>query len=404
MSTLTAYRALVQHTSVGYLIANFIARLPLAMSQIGVLLLVSGLTGSYGAGGACAGALAIANGAGSPWWGAMADRHGQRPILLVQTLGASAAFVVLLLVAHSPLPWAATAVASAFAGFLTPQVGPMSRVRWRPLTAGLDQQETLVGAAFSAEGAADEASFVLGPTLVGVAVALASPTLALASAAAMLAVFAPVFALHPSATPGHPRDAAQHADAGRLLSLPVVLICGSQFVIGMVFGSVQTGTSSLATATGHPEWTGYLHALLGVGGVVAGLAVPLLPARFTLASRLRVFAVTLLALALPLLLVDSVSALVWVLLPLGLSVAPYMITTFTVGERITPVWRTGTVMMLLAAATTLGYATGASLAGQLADLAGHQPAYAVTVTAGVVAVLISGLGHGALRRAEDAAA
>ncbi len=399
MSAIAAYRSLLRLSGLPYLTANFLARLPLAMSQIGVLLLVSDLTGSYGAGGACAGALAVASGLGAPLWGALADRRGQRPVLLVQSLGAAASYVLLLVVAHSGATWGLTAAASALTGFLIPQVGPMSRVRWRPLTESQPYQERLVGTAFSAEGAADEATFVLGPTLVGLAVAVLNPTAALATAAVLLAIFGTLFAIHPSATPGHSVVRAQVADAGRLLSVPLILLCASQLVIGTVFGSVQTGTSVLATAAGQPELTGFMHALLGVGSVVAGLAVAALPARFALESRLRVFSLALLLLAAPLLLVDSLGVLVLVLVPLGFSVAPYMITTFSIGERITPVWRTGTAMTLIAAATTLGYALGSSVAGQLADHGGHQPAYAVTVAACVVGVLLSWAGGARLRRA-----
>jgi MFS family permease len=66
-----------------------------------------------------------------------------------------------------------------------------------------------------------------------------------------------------------------------------------------------------------------------------------------------------------------------------------MITTFTLAERVTPASRTGAAMTVLAAATGLGYAVGAALAGRLADWGGHTPAYAVTVGAGVAAVLMS---------------
>jgi predicted MFS family arabinose efflux permease len=79
-----------------------------------------------------------------------------------------------------------------------------------------------------------------------------------------------------------------------------------------------------------------------------------------------------------------------------------MITTFTIGERITPPSRTGAAMTLLAAATGLGYALGAAVAGRLADWGGHTPAYAVTVVAGLVAVTVTLAGRPVLRRASRA--
>ena len=105
-------------------------------------------------------------------------------------------------------------------------------------------------------------------------------------------------------------------------------------------------------------------------------------------------------LGVPLLLVGSLGTLAPVLLVLGVSIAPYMITTFTLGERITPASRTGAAMTLLAAATGLGYAVGAAVAGRLADWGGHTPAFAVTLAAGVLAVVISTSTRSLLRRAQ----
>jgi Major Facilitator Superfamily. len=247
----------------------------------------------------------------------------------------------------------------------------------------------LVETAFSYEGAADEASFVLGPALVGLGVSLANPTVALGVAAAILAAFGTWFALHDTARLTHSVTGHGPASGERLLTAALVVLCVSQFVIGTVFGSVQTGTSVLATDAGEAGLTGYLQALLGVGSVVAGLGMAALPPSWPLPNRLRWFALSLLVLAAPLLLVSSIPTLVPVLLALGVSIAPYMITTFTLGERITPPSRTGAAMTLLAAATGLGYAVGAAVAGRLADWGGHTPAYAVTVAAGALAVAIS---------------
>jgi len=400
VSPIDSYRRLFGLTGATYIVVAFLARLPLAMAQLGTLLLVAGATGSYGAGGFCAGALAVANALGAPFWGARADRLGQRRVVALQSLAGAAAVVGVLVVVGSGLPWGVAAVTSAAAGLLLPQVGPLARVRWRPITATTGKhQSRLVDTAFSYEGAADEASFVLGPAIVGLGVSVASPTAALAFAAATLAVFGTWFALHETAEVTHRTTARTDAATGRLLTPALVVLGLAQLLIGSVFGSVQTGTSVLATAAGSPGLTGYLHALLGVGSVVAGLAVAMLPPSIGLPRRLRWFALGLLALSAPLLLVGSLGGLVPVLLVLGFTVAPYMITTFTLAERVTPPARTGAAMTALAAATGLGYALGAGVAGRLADWGGHTPAYAVTVVAGALALVLAVSAHRVLTRA-----
>ena len=53
------------------------------MLTVGALTLVTSATGSYALGGTAAGAVGIGSAIGAPVFGALADRHGQRPVLLV---------------------------------------------------------------------------------------------------------------------------------------------------------------------------------------------------------------------------------------------------------------------------------------------------------------------------------
>lgn len=396
MSALVAYRQLFSYAGLSYVVFAFFGRLPLAMSQIGTLLLVQDATGSYGIGGFCAGALAVANAVGAPFFGSLADRIGQRPVALVQSLAGAVGFTAIVVLAWIEVPWPWIAVMAAVAGLAAPQVGPLARVRWRPMTADAPNQGRLVSTAFSYEGAADEATFVLGPALVGLAVALVSPGFAMLLAAAVLGIFGTAFALHRSAELVGRRPAG-HSASGRLLTAGLVVLAVAQLTIGIIFGSVQTGNSVVANDAGQPGMTGLLHALLGVGSVVAGVAMATIPERFPLLRRMLVFAAALLVLSVPLLWVGSLGWLVVVLIVLGFAVAPFMITNFSIGERITDPSRTGAAMTLLAAATGAGYAVGAAIAGRLADSGGATPAFAVTVTAGALAVLVSLLAGRTLR-------
>lgn len=382
------YRTLFAITGLPYVVIAFIARLPLAMSQLGTLLLVAGTTGSYGEGGACAGALAIANAAGSPIGGALADRFGQRPVVFVQSACGAIGLASIVLVTHGGAEWPAIAAVAAATGLVLPQIGPLARVRWSPLIVRAGANNRLVGTAFSYEGAADEASFVLGPALVGILGTIGRPSLALITAAILLGVFGVAYAVHPTHV-ATPRQSALPVGRGRLVTPALLVLMTAQFVIGTVFGSVQQGTTVLATAAGHASVAGLFHALLGAGSVVAGIGMAALPDRIPLLRRWRTASAALLVLSAPLLVVHSLAALAPTLLVLGCCIAPYMITTFTLGERVTPAPRLGAAMTLLAATTGLGYATGAAVAGRLADWNGETPAFAVSVSAGLLAVLLA---------------
>ncbi|WP_092623894.1 MFS transporter [Jiangella sp. DSM 45060] len=390
MSPLASYRRLLSLAGLGYVVVAFLGRLPLAMSQMGTLLLVSDATGRYAAGGLAAGALAVANAVGAPLAGGIADRVGQRPVVLAQSLTAGVALAALVAAVQSDASVAVLVAAAAVAGFTMPQVGPLARVRWRPITHRTGAaQPRLVDAAFSYEGAADEASFVLGPALVGLGAVALSPSGALLAAAALLVVFGSWFALHPTARLTHALRASAAAHGTAFVTAAFLTLCLAQLLIGVIFGATQTGTTALATAAGTPGMAGLVHSLLGVGSVLAGLATAALPSRFGYDKRILVFAAGLVVLSAPLLLAGSLAALVPVVLVLGLAVAPYMISVFAAAERTVPAARVGAAMTLLAGATGIGYAVGSGVAGRLADLGGHRPAFAVTVTAAALAVLLA---------------
>lgn len=398
MSPLASYRRLFALTGPLYVLVAFVGRLPLAMSQMGTLLLVASTTGSYGLGGAAAGALAVANAVGAPLFGAVADRTGQRVVVLVQSLAGGVGLVGIVLLAQARVAPAAVIAVAALTGFAMPQVGPLARVRWRPITRGQGaRQPRLMETAFSYEGAADEASFVLGPALLGVLVVVADARMGLLVAAVALLVFGVAFALHPTARLTGRRGSAAHGH-GRLLTATFGVLLLAQLLIGTLFGSIQTGTTALTTAAGVPGVAGLVHATLGVGSVLAGLAVAALPESFGYHRRVLVTALGLLVLSAPLLVVGSVPALFGVVLALGFAVAPYMISVFVLGERTAPASRVGAAMTLLASATGLGYALGSAVAGRVADASGYHGAFVVTVWATAVAAALAVAAQPVLRR------
>ncbi len=363
------------------------------MSQMGTLLLVSGATDSYGLGGAAAGALAVTNAVAAPFFGSLADRFGQRFVVLGQSLVGAAGLVGLVGVVDSGARGPVIVATAALAGLAIPQVGPLARVRWRPALAGEspDRQRRLVDAAFSYEGATDEISFVAGPALIGLLAVLVSPSGALLTAAGLLAAFGSGFALHRTAALTNP-DPSVVRSTGRVLTGIVLVLASAQFLIGMLFGGTQTGSTVLATAEGQPGIAGLIHATLGVGSAIAGFAIAALPERIGYPTRLTVAATGLVVLSAPLLLVDSIGALLVVIGLLGFAVAPYMISTFAMAGSLVSPDRIGLVMTLLAGATGIGYAVGSATAGRLADhvgAGGHTAAFAVTVTATVLALLVA---------------
>ena len=72
--------------AVAFSLAGFVARLPMSMTGIGIVLLVSLTTGSFGQAGLLIAAAALAGAAVAPLWGRATDRVGQARVLLVTVL------------------------------------------------------------------------------------------------------------------------------------------------------------------------------------------------------------------------------------------------------------------------------------------------------------------------------
>lgn len=87
-----------------FLLPGFAARQPFAMLTLSIVLLVQHTTGSYGAAGATAAVTGISMALFAPFGGRLADRYGQRAVLLpgvlVHALAASG--LTALALAHAP--------------------------------------------------------------------------------------------------------------------------------------------------------------------------------------------------------------------------------------------------------------------------------------------------------------
>ncbi len=389
------YARLPQLAGRAFLPVAFLARLPFSMLTIGTLLLVTSTTSSVALGGLASAATALGTALGGPTQGALADRVGQRRVLLVAVPVATLAVLALVVAASTPASTVAVLGAAAAAGASVPQVGPLARVRWLRLAA--DEPRT-VDAAMGYESTADEVSFVLGPALVGVLASAGSPQVAVLVAAGGIAVFGTAFALHPTSRATAPRPAAAAVpDAeptpGGLASLvrreTVVLV--GMLAMGLLFGSTQAALTALTRDAGVPGSAGLVYAVMGVGSAVTALSVVALPGRWGLRSRWITFAAGLVVGTLALALAaasGSLAAVVAAVAATGLFVGPVMVTVFTVAGDRAPAGRTASAMTLVASANVVGVALGAAGGGAVADGLVAPAAFALPVLAAVLLVVV----------------
>ncbi len=425
----------------GFLPIALFARLPLAMLTVGALTLATAVSHSYAIGGLAAGAVGIGSAVGAPVLGSLADRVGQRIVLLVAAAVNTLAVVALILAAYltpgfgTPADGAAVVITALLSGASCPQVGPMARVRWMALTTreltakepggtggepgtgrapgSVATRRAELDTALSYEGTADEFTFVLGPALVGLLASIFVPWLPLALAAVLTATLVPAFAVHPShlAVVAARRKAeagvGQHPEkkpgvrAGALAWLKVMVAVLAMVCMGTFFGSLQNALSAFSAQFATAEIAGLMYAAMGLSSAVAALSVAYWPRRFELTARWISAAALMAALSLLLFLPAGIWSMVVVLLVLGIPVGPVMVTVFSIGGLVAPAGRMATVMTALASGIVAGTALGAFLAGQMAQSQGFTAAFVVSL-ASAAALAVLGAFAGVLLRSGKA--
>ncbi|MGW8356734.1 MFS transporter [Streptomyces wedmorensis] len=373
-------------------VVSFLGRLPTAMCQLGSLLLVAETSGSLATAGLTGGALAAGQTVAGPLVGRLADRHGQRGVVLAASLANAVAVTALVLAALAQAPTAGLMALGVLAGATVPQVGPLARTRSVALARRSGADDRLVGAVLSFEGTLDEVSFVLGPAFVGLAAALAHPAGALLAAALLLLVCGSAFALHPTARATAPEPSAStRKSAAERTRLPgsAYALRGTMVLQGAMFGASQAGITALTEELGAPAQAGLVYAAMGVMSAAVGLSMAAVPARVGLTARWRAATAGLVVLSVPLLFVGSLGALYAVVVVLGAAYAPHLITVFGLTERTVPAARLAESMAFLTSGIVGGQALALAISGRLAEGHGAPAAFAVAVGAAVACAALS---------------
>lgn len=387
------YRALFAAPgSKAFSAAGFLGRMPLSMMGIGVVTMISELTGRYGLAGALAATIALSAAVAGPQVSRLVDRYGQRRVLRPATVFSLGAAAVLLFAAH--YGWPEWVLFAACVGIgCVPSLGAMIRARWAALYRGTPQLHT----AYSFESVVDEVCFIFGPIVsIGLSTAWfpeAGPLLAACFLAAGVFWLTSQRATEPAP---HPREGTGGGTALRSVGLQVLV---ATFVAtGAIFGAVDVVAVAFAEEQGHKAAASAVLAVYALGSCVAGAVFGLL--HFAGAAERRwLLGVCAMAVSMiPLLLVGNLPFLAVALFVAGLSIAPTMITTMSLIEEHVPRAQLTEGMTWVSTGLAVGVAVGSSVAGWVIDAAGARAGYGVPAASGAVAVAVGFLGYRRLKR------
>lgn len=364
--------------SSAFVLAGMIARMPISMTGIGLITMLSQLQGGYGLAGAVAATFALATAFCAPQVSRLVDRFGQRRILPVSALIGGGALLLVLLCTRLQAPQWTLFVFAALAGCM-PSMSAMVRARWTEVYRGQPELQT----AYALESVLDEVCFIVGPPLsVGLCV-VAFPEAGPLAALLMLAVGVTAFVLQRDTEPAiHPHE--DHHQGSIIRSSEIQLLMLLMVAMGTIVGVVDVVSVAFAQQQGQPAAASIVLSVYAIGSCLAGLAFGALRSKLPLPQLFLYGGVATAVTTLPLLLATNILGLSLAVFVSGLFFAPTLIVAMALVERIVPPAKLTEGLTWLVTGLSIGVAIGAASSGWLIDAFGARSGFWVAVAAGAV--------------------
>ena len=381
---LTPYRRVLgEPGALAFSAAALVARMPISMTGLGIVLLVSAATGSYALAGAVSAAYLIASAALTVLQGRLLDQWGQARVLAAAAVVNTAALLLLVGAVQADWPLEVAFAAALLGGATMPAVGPAVRARWSHVL----RRPADVQTAYALESVVDEVVFVVGPILVTVLATAWLPWSGLTVAAVIGLVGTLAYAGLRGTEPPARRHEAADGERPRMPWRAIIAISVVSLLLGTTLGSAEVITVAFTEEQGVKQWAGFLLALWAAGSLIAGVATGAVHWRRGPGFRLRVGTLGLAVAVAPLPWVGSVPLLAVVLFVGGFAVAPTLIATNSLIEQCVPASRLSEGMALVHTGIVAGVAPGATLAGLVIDSHGASTAYLIPVVAGLLGAI-----------------
>ncbi|TNM43266.1 MFS transporter [Nocardioides albidus] len=381
---LQTYRQIFTPATALFSLTGLVARLPISMVGLGIVLLAEHETGSYGFAGSVSAVALVANACFAIVQGRLLDRAGQGRVLPI----AITLWGVGLALTMGSLSWDwptwSTYAFAVLAGAALPSVGTCVRARW---SHALADRPSRLHTAFSFEAVADETVFLMGPIAVTLLATSVHPAAGLWAALTVGLVGTYAFAAQRrTEPPAHPRagDRTARAPMPWAAIVPLTLVGAA---LGVVFGAAEVVTVAFADEQGHQSLAGVMLGIWAFGSLLAGVVSGAITWRRGPLARLRIGALGMMLAALPLPLVPNLPVMAVVLLVGGVTVSPTLIATMSLAERVLPPTRLTEGMAFIQTGLGVGLAPGAAVSGIVIDEAGASPAYLVCVLGGALALV-----------------
>ncbi len=381
MAMLSSYRTVLSVPGAAlFCLTGLVARMPISMAGLGIVLAVEGATGSYGTAGAVSAAYMVANALLAIVQGRLIDRLGQARVLALAAGVFGVAMAVLIWSVSTDQTALVSYLCAAVAGGSLPQIASCVRARWSHVLTDSRQIST----AYALEAVADEVVFITGPIIVTLVATTVHPTAGLAVTAVVGVLGTLAFAgQRRTEPPTHrQRSVTDRAPLPWRTLVPLAIVC---LALGVLFGAAEVTTVAFADEHDVPAAAGLLLAAWALGSLASGVVTGAVHWQTGPDVRVRWGALAMAAAMVPLYFAPSVPVLGLLLLVGGCTIAPTMVATMSLTAQSVPPARLTEGMAIMQTGLVAGVAPGASISGLVVDHHGASAAFLVSVAAGLVA-------------------
>ena len=368
--------------------AGFIARLPISMVGIGVLMYVEAERGSYAIAGAVSGSIAITAAIGGPLSSRLIDKLGQHRVLPIQILIIAISSIALIVLIPSSVPAPYLFIFSIGSGIAYPSIGALVRSRWTALLVS----GPILLTAFSIESIIDELIFIVGPTIAATTTVKIHPAAPQVIAIFLLAGGGLWLA---SMRSSEPPINTQPGKPGKpvILQNGLIYLWGVHIASGVFFGAVETSIIAYTKIAGKPIYGGIVIALWSFGSLIGGVVYGGMHFKSPLHKQLIVVSFLLVPATAAMVFVDSIFMLALLTIAAGIGVSPLLIASAAITQRRSPIGRTTEAIASMYAGIGLGAAFALAMAGWLIDNRGTSYAFALGALAALVTFAITIIGR-----------
>lgn len=397
---LTTYRrALALPGAKRFSSTAFVARLPIAMGVLGIVLLISGTTGSYALAGALAAAFTVGIAVGPLTTSRFVDQLGQRRMLPWIASAHAIALVAFVGAVEFGLPLAVQFAVILVSGFSQPSIGSMVRARW----AHAATTPELLRGAFALESIIDELIFSIGPLLTAfLAFQAGLPVPVVLAAAITLAGSLALSVQHRTEPPPSGRRGASRSGKRRrsaVRSPGTAFMAFAAIGIGGVFGSYEVTVVAFTQRAGVSGASGLVLGLWAFGSMLGGIYFGSRRWSTPLPRQVVVLAGILTVVLIPAAFAGSVPILSATTFFAGMAVAPVLIAVFSLTERLVPPAQLTEGLTWTTSGMSIGFAAGTSITGIVIDAFGTSWAFGIPVLSAGGACVVAIIGQRVITRA-----